>query len=52
MKPKKNTIALAAVACTLLITNAAQAAVIVSFEEVGSDVVARWTGSLDIGTVW
>jgi hypothetical protein len=40
---------MAAAACTLLITNAAQAAVIVTFEQVGPDVVATWSGTLNPG---
>lgn len=50
MKLRKHTIALAAAACTLLNPNAAQAAVTVTFEQVGPNVVATWAGSLNPGT--
>ncbi|TAG08768.1 MAG: PEP-CTERM sorting domain-containing protein [Verrucomicrobia bacterium] len=50
MKLRKNTIALTAAACTLLITNTSYAAVVVTFEQVGNNVVATWSGIMNPGT--
>ncbi len=46
MRIRKNTIALAAAACSLLITNASQAAVTVTWSQEGPDVVATYSGSV------
>ena len=44
---------LPALGCAALaITSYSQAAVIVYFEQVGSDVVATWTGSIDVKPTW
>jgi hypothetical protein len=50
MKRKKHLVGLAAAAGTLLLSSASQAAVIVTFDQVGPNVVATWAGSFDPGT--
>lgn len=46
MKLRKNTIALAAAACLLLGVNASDAAVTLTFAQVGQNVTATWSGSI------
>jgi hypothetical protein len=46
MKRKSKIVTLAAAACTLLLTNASQAAITITFTQSGPDVVATFSGSI------
>jgi hypothetical protein len=50
MIQKYKKIGLAAVVCTLLGINALEAAVTLTFQQVGSDVTATWSGTYDLPT--
>ena len=57
MKLRKNTIALAAAACSLLGVNASEAAVTLTFAQAGANVTATWSGSYSVDasrpqTIW